>query len=298
MEKGPFLFISYCVRNVDIVTPIVRELVDRGYSISYGEFNRNSANPITMMQQMQQDMERSVAICVFLSDDFYKSMSATWMLDYILHTNKDCIFLSVDHSPLPDKYYDINQFQILEDLGRSPKAVTDEIIQEYGDALEVCRIQKKKTGLFNRLRFEQKDTETRSPDNQDLVFISYSHFDKITADAICAKLEQNSIRCWYAPRDAAIGDAWAESIDTAIKKSKVLILVFSDSSNVSVQVRKEITLAINSGLVIIPYRVKNTMPDGAMNYYLSDLHWIDAYNLSDNEALTEIFKRVKSMLNV
>ncbi len=37
------------------------------------------------------------------------------------------------------------------------------------------------------------------------VFISYAHEDKAIADAICAKLEENKIRCWIAPRDITPG---------------------------------------------------------------------------------------------
>ena len=37
------------------------------------------------------------------------------------------------------------------------------------------------------------------------VFISYSHKDKAAADAVCASLEADGVRCWYAPRDIAPG---------------------------------------------------------------------------------------------
>jgi hypothetical protein len=33
------------------------------------------------------------------------------------------------------------------------------------------------------------------------VFVSYSSKDKIIADSIVASMEQNGVRCWYAPRD-------------------------------------------------------------------------------------------------
>jgi hypothetical protein len=37
------------------------------------------------------------------------------------------------------------------------------------------------------------------------VFISYSKNDKLTADAVGAKLEAAHIRCWIAPRDIFAG---------------------------------------------------------------------------------------------
>ena len=38
-----------------------------------------------------------------------------------------------------------------------------------------------------------------------VVFISYSHTDKASADAACATLEQAGIRCRIAPRDIVPG---------------------------------------------------------------------------------------------
>jgi TIR domain len=37
------------------------------------------------------------------------------------------------------------------------------------------------------------------------VFISYSHEDKPVANATCAVLERNRVRCWIAPRDVELG---------------------------------------------------------------------------------------------
>ena len=37
------------------------------------------------------------------------------------------------------------------------------------------------------------------------VFVSYSHKDKATADAVVARLEQDGSRCWVAPRDIVPG---------------------------------------------------------------------------------------------
>jgi TIR domain len=63
------------------------------------------------------------------------------------------------------------------------------------------------------------------------VFISYSSRDKPTADATCAVLEQNGIRCWVAARDILPGMSWGGSIIDAINSARVMVLVFSDHAN-------------------------------------------------------------------
>jgi TolB protein len=108
------------------------------------------------------------------------------------------------------------------------------------------------------------------------VFISYSSKDKLVADAICASLEANKIKCWFTPRDILPGQDWAESIEDAITKSKIFILIFSSYSNDSKQISREISLAFNSEVTVIPFRIEDIEPKGAMKYYLLNTHWQDA----------------------
>lgn len=39
-------------------------------------------------------------------------------------------------------------------------------------------------------------------------FVSYSTEDKDTVNSICQVLEENAVRCWYAPRNVPIGADW------------------------------------------------------------------------------------------
>ena len=110
------------------------------------------------------------------------------------------------------------------------------------------------------------------------VFISYSSKDANVAKAVCHRFEEDGIRCWMAPRDIKPSDIWADAINQAIKHAKVFILVFSENSNKSNQVSKELTLAVNSHLMILPLKIEDVSPTGAFEYYLSDIHWLDAIN--------------------
>lgn len=108
------------------------------------------------------------------------------------------------------------------------------------------------------------------------VFISHSSKDEKIANEICNSFESNGIKCWIAPRDIAPGSDWAESINNAIKNSSVMVLVFSENSNNSTQVAKELNLAISNNLVILPFKIDQSSPTGSMEYYLSDTHWLQA----------------------
>ena len=108
------------------------------------------------------------------------------------------------------------------------------------------------------------------------VFISYSSHDKPIAEAICAKLEQDNIQCWIAPRDILPGIEFGEAIIEGIESCRIMVLVFSSSANESPQVRREVERALSKGNVIIPFRIENVLPTKAMEYALSNTHWLDA----------------------
>ena len=108
------------------------------------------------------------------------------------------------------------------------------------------------------------------------VFISYASPNKAAADAVCAGLEQRAIRCWMAPRDIVPGVPWAESIIDAIEGSHVMLLLFSEASNKSVQVQREIERAVHKDVPLIPVRIENVMPTRTMEYFISSQHWFDA----------------------
>jgi len=108
------------------------------------------------------------------------------------------------------------------------------------------------------------------------VFISYAHSDKPTADAICAAIESVGVRCWIAPRDVPPGAEWASSILDAISTGRVFVLVFSQHSNASPQVMREVERAVHSGLVIIPFRIEDVPFSKSLEFLLSACHWLDA----------------------
>ncbi len=130
------------------------------------------------------------------------------------------------------------------------------------------------------------------------VFISYSHIDKSIADAICANLETRGVRCWIAPRDIAPGLDWPTAISEAIAASRIMVLVFSTHSNSSNDVGRELILAANTNLVIIPFKLDNIAPEPGKQYYLARTHWLDAMNPPTQEQIDTLVSYVKSFLGV
>lgn len=109
------------------------------------------------------------------------------------------------------------------------------------------------------------------------VFVSYSQADRACAFDIVAWLEARDISVWIAPRDVSPSVDWAEDVIDAISAARIMVLVFSASTNESVQVRREVERAVHKGLVVLPFRVEDVLPIKSLEYFLSSQHWLDAF---------------------
>ena len=109
------------------------------------------------------------------------------------------------------------------------------------------------------------------------VFISYSQPDSACAMELVARVESAGIDCWIAPRDIAPSADWAAEIIDAISNARVMILIFSASSNDSPQVRREVERAVHKNVTILPFRIERVAPSKSLEYFLSSQHWMDAF---------------------
>jgi hypothetical protein len=74
--------------------------------------------------------------------------------------------------------------------------------------------------------------------------ISYSSSDQEFAERLHADLQNNGVRCWFAPEDLKIGDRFRQKIDDAIRLHEKLLLVLSEHSVKSDWVRSEVEAAM------------------------------------------------------
>ncbi len=129
------------------------------------------------------------------------------------------------------------------------------------------------------------------------VFVSYSSKDKAIADAVCATLESNRIRCWIAPRDVPPGMSYPAALSKAIDDCRTMVLVFSSDSNTSPQVIREVERAVSKGKPIVPFRIHNVQPSPDMGYLIGTLHWLDALTPPLEAHLRQLVVTVQSFLS-
>jgi hypothetical protein len=127
-----------------------------------------------------------------------------------------------------------------------------------------------------------------------LVFISHSSQDRRIALRVCEALERLGLGCWLASRDIGPGDNFQEAIVRAIRTVRVMVLVFTGNANNSDEIKKEIALASQNHLAVIPLRAEDVVPSDAFVYELSTRQWVDAFDDWDR-AMQRLAEQISEM---
>ncbi len=95
--------------------------------------------------------------------------------------------------------------------------------------------------------------------------------------ALVDALEARGIVCWISERDIAAGDNYGDSIVDSIEKASAMVLVFSGAANDSDEIKKEVALASQRRITVVPVRIEDAAPSKAFRYELATRNWIDIF---------------------
>jgi hypothetical protein len=132
-------------------------------------------------------------------------------------------------------------------------------------------------------------------------FISYSSKDDTLAHRLHADLQDQGVRCWFAPEDMKIGDKIRVRIDEAIHRQEKLLLILSATSVTSDWVEHEVEMALakerkEQRTVLFPIRVDRAILDqedqGWPALVRHQRHIGDFTNWTDPQAYQTSFKRL------
>jgi hypothetical protein len=109
------------------------------------------------------------------------------------------------------------------------------------------------------------------------IFISHSSKDQKVARTICTALENRGLKCWVYSRNIQPGQNFQAQIVKAIRAAKIMVLVFTANANSSNEIKKELALASQNNLVVIPVRIEDVIPNEAFAYEFATRQWIDLF---------------------
>jgi hypothetical protein len=137
-------------------------------------------------------------------------------------------------------------------------------------------------------------------------FISYSAKDEEFVRRLHADLQDNGVRCWFAPEDMKIGAKILDTLDQAIRLRDKILLVLSEASIASDWVEDEVTKGFaeerqRGGVVLFPVRLDDAVlaTDEAWALKLRDNRNIgDFRHWKDHDAYQKTLARLLRDLRV
>lgn len=127
------------------------------------------------------------------------------------------------------------------------------------------------------------------------VFVSHAKEDSAVAQRIAAYLEEQGIACWIAPRDVPPGAEYGAAILDGIAECDVLLLVLSERSNESRFVHREVERAVSKAKPVIPVRIREVAPSGALEFFISSAQWVDAWQPPMERHLAQLAAAVRAL---
>jgi superfamily II DNA or RNA helicase len=112
--------------------------------------------------------------------------------------------------------------------------------------------------------------------NKRHIFISHSSEDTASAEKVCRALESDGLATWICSRDIQPGQTWAGAITDGLKRSGVVVLLFTKHANKSQHVLREINAAVAQNIPILPVRLDSSNLSEDIEFYINVAHWISA----------------------
>ena len=111
-------------------------------------------------------------------------------------------------------------------------------------------------------------------------------------------LEDEGHRCWIAHRDIPAGvPSWTRDIVAAIENSRVLVVLVTGHSISSKQVLREVTVADNENIPLIPLRFDNAPLSHDFRYFFASTQRLEMANMPWQQAVQLMGMAVKRQLS-
>ncbi|BCG62936.1 MAG: hypothetical protein methR_P0615 [Methyloprofundus sp.] len=110
------------------------------------------------------------------------------------------------------------------------------------------------------------------------VFVSYASHDKIRVSEIVQQLELSGIRCWRDQEQIIGGGNYGLEIVNGIRQAKILLLMCSNASLRSKNVKQEIQLAWKYHIPYLPILLDPIPYPEQVEYWLEGCQWIELLN--------------------
>lgn len=128
------------------------------------------------------------------------------------------------------------------------------------------------------------------------LFVCHSSKDEAVAREVVEALEADGLKCWISERDVLPGENYQEAIVQALEAASGIVFLFSENSNKSLEIKKELSLGGSISVPVFPLRLSPIAPSGALRYELAVRQWIDIFP-DRQQALAKLARTIKDAID-
>jgi hypothetical protein len=126
------------------------------------------------------------------------------------------------------------------------------------------------------------------------IFISYSHADTDFANDLCQKIEGLGYEVWLDRTDIKTGSHWDDEIVKGLNASHLFLILLSNKSAASQNVKDEIGYALDHNMQILPVLLEVC----DVPFRLKRYQYVDITTKKEGEKFEEILEHVRSLLAI
>ena len=279
------IYICYDDNDLSIAEEIVHLFEDNGIKCFFKERDMEGLSFDDYQDKLRSSKALLLILSSYANDSVYVKNEVDIAFSYVI----PIITFKIDDSNLEDYFeffislkYSIDAYPNYKDDFEYLLHVSSKLV---GKPLKNSKV---KRSIFSKLKGRKSDETINSSKSIKIksnkrtgfthdVFINYSTKDQPMPDEICETLENNGIKCWIAPRDFKQGKDINSETVRAVKNTKMMILIFSNSSKRGKYVQNDLKIAHNREKPIISFNIDGTNPEEEGEYYLKIQQWISAY---------------------
>ncbi len=127
------------------------------------------------------------------------------------------------------------------------------------------------------------------------VYISCAQEDRRAAAIILSAIEKHGISCASTPSGEA-SEGLSQLTQTAIARSRVLIVIYSRHANGCIPLTREVEYAASHELFILSVRIEDAPLSKELEFYLSTHHWMNAVGVDPEHLISELITRVETLV--
>jgi len=187
------------------------------------------------------------------------------------------------------------------DLEKSEKSDYALLIGNYQYYRAIISIRRQQYMIKHQLTKRSEYVEEKSKHISSFspignyAFVSYAHADAKRVYPSIEKMSEKKLNIWY-DQEIQPGENWTEVIASHIKGCKLVILMLSSTSILSLNVRNELTLAQTYKKKIIPIFLEMVHLSPGAELQLRNYHWMQKYLLSEDAYYEQLVHAVAQEL--